>query len=113
MSHIAALLLMYVEDEMAFWCLDALMRSPRHYLHGRLLADAHSKAKCSMCRLLLTRLPQAAVLRGTLQTRSQETFTEGVETLRKAADTMDFSSKMVYGLLPGSGAPRAESLSMS
>lgn len=36
MSHIAALLLMYVEDEMAFWCLDTLMRSPRHYLHGRL-----------------------------------------------------------------------------
>ncbi|PAV59928.1 hypothetical protein WR25_17388 [Diploscapter pachys] len=34
MSQIAALLLMYLDEEESFWCMHALMISPRHSMHG-------------------------------------------------------------------------------
>ncbi|CAD6190252.1 unnamed protein product [Caenorhabditis auriculariae] len=34
MSQIVALFLMYLDEEDAFWCLHALMVSPRHTMHG-------------------------------------------------------------------------------
>ncbi|PAV76646.1 hypothetical protein WR25_25075 [Diploscapter pachys] len=34
MSQIAALLLMYLDEEESFWCMHALMVSPRHSMHG-------------------------------------------------------------------------------
>ena len=36
MSQIAALLLMYLNEEDAFWALSALLSSKRHGMHGKL-----------------------------------------------------------------------------
>lgn len=35
MSQIAALLLMYLNEEDAFWALSALMSSPKYAMHGK------------------------------------------------------------------------------
>lgn len=42
MSQIAALLLMYMDEEDAFWMLHSLMVNPRHTMHGRILLLFHS-----------------------------------------------------------------------
>jgi len=34
MSQIAALLLMYMDEEEAFWCLSQLLTNKKHAMHG-------------------------------------------------------------------------------
>lgn len=49
MSQIAALFLMYMDEEDAFWCLHALLVSKKHAMHGSYLP--FHVYWCSICYL--------------------------------------------------------------
>lgn len=44
MSQIAALFLMYMDEEDAFWCLHALLVDKKHSMHGKILYFSHYNA---------------------------------------------------------------------